>query len=163
MLVNRYASLIVLKSTEPWSLLPLLALRQGVYTDPNVPPKVKSGLFEVGRPDDNSPVLVTTNFSLTYHTVASDLEKAKVDCYLMVVNTGGFAVDASVAMGVFNAGKVKKMIEKTGLEDKIKHRKLIIPLLASRIKKSLEDETGWEVIVGPRDSSQISGFLKKAA
>jgi len=47
------------------------------------------------------------------------------------------------------------------MEEKVKHRKLIIPGKAARLSGEIEDASGWEVMVGPRDSSDIPKFLKE--
>ncbi len=159
--MDKFASLIIMHSIDYWAALPLLTLRQNIYTDPRTEPEVDSGMFTYGNPDENSPVLVTTNFSLTYFTVSSDLRRFNLDCYLLVVDAKGFAVDTAVATNDLNGSKIRDLIKNSGLEDKVKHKKLIIPLLASQIRGDIEDKTGWDVVVGPRDSSQIPGFLKE--
>lgn len=157
----RSADILILHTLQPYALLALTTLRQNIYSDPRKPVAVEHGLRTFGQPDENSPVLVTTNFALTYYTVANDIEVQGNTCYLLVVNTGGLAVACSVAGGQFNASAVKNLIEDTKISSKVKHRKLIIPQLAARLKGDIEDTTQWEVIVGPRDSSQIRDFLNK--
>ncbi len=159
-MLDRFASLLIIHSAEPWTVLPLITLRQSIYTDPRTEPEAKPGLFEFGNPDENSPVLVTTNFSLTYFTVSNDLKKSNLNCYLLVVNTKGLAVDTSVATGDLSGSKLKDAILQFEVGKKIKHRRIVIPMLASRIRGDIEDQTGWEVLIGPRDSSQIAGFLR---
>jgi len=159
--VLRYTDLVVMHTMEPWALLPIVTLRQNVYTDPRKPVAIEAGLKAIGSPDENSPVLVTTNFALTYYTVLSDLETAGITCHLIGIDTGGLAVECSVAGGQFNAALVRDTLASTKMEEKVKHRKLIIPGLAARLRGDLEDTTKWEILVGPRDSSQINDFLKK--
>ncbi len=159
-LLDRFASLLILHTTEPWAVLPILTLRQNIYTDPRTEPKVEPGLYKFGNPNENSPVLVTTNFSLTFFTVSGDINKANVSCFLIVVDSKGFAVDTAVATGDFSASKVKDAISKHEVEKKVKHKTLIIPQLAAKLRGPIEEETGWKVIIGPRDSSQIPSFLR---
>ncbi|MGQ9718449.1 MAG: acetyl-CoA decarbonylase/synthase complex subunit gamma [Nitrososphaerales archaeon] len=159
--LNRYADLIIMHTMEVWSLLPVITLRQNIYTDPRKPVSVDSGLRTIGSPHEKSPVLLTTNFALTYYTVANDLESAGIDCYLVVLNTEGLAVEVSVAGGQFHPSDIKDIFSAVNMEEKVKHRKLIIPGLAARLKGDIEDSTNWEIIVGPRDSSQIKDFLSK--
>ncbi|MCP8322410.1 MAG: acetyl-CoA synthase subunit gamma, partial [archaeon] len=159
--MNRYADLIIMHTLEVWSLLPVVTLRQNIYTDPRKPVSVESGLRTIGKPDEKSPVLLTTNFSLTYYTVANDLESTGINCYLLVLNTEGLAVEVSVAGGQFNPSNVKDLFSSSEIEKTVKHKKLIIPGMAARLKGDIEDSTNWEVIVGPRDSSQIKSFLAK--
>ncbi len=159
--VLRYADLIIMDTVEPWALLPVLTQRQCVYTDPREPQAVEPGLYKIGNPDEHSPVLVTTNFKLTYHCVAGDLEDGGVDCWLLVIDTGGLAVDVSVAGGQFTGEAVKEVMEETGIEEKVAHRVLIIPGKAAAVKGDVEEATGWEVIVGTQDSSELPEFLEK--
>lgn len=161
MLIVRYADVIILHSVDGWSLLPNVILRQNIYTDPRKPVAVEPGLKVFGAPDENSPVMFTANFALTYYTVASDIESAKVDAYLLVVDTGGIAVDSAVAGRKLTAEKVADAIRASGIEGKVNHRKLIIPGKAARLSEEIEELSGWQVLVGPRDSSDIPKFLQE--
>jgi len=160
-LIVKYADLEILHTLETWSLLPLLTLRENIYTDPRRPVAVSPGLRVIGKPDENSPLLVTANFALTYFTVESDLEGMGVSCYLMVIDTEGLGVEVGVAGRQFTAEKIAEMIKTSGVEEKIKHKKLIIPGIAARLKGEIEDATGWEIMVGPKDSADIKAYLEK--
>jgi acetyl-CoA decarbonylase/synthase complex subunit gamma len=159
MLIVRFADVLVMHGDDGWSLLPNAVLRQNIYTDPRKPVAVEPGLKEFGSPDENSPVLFTTNFALTYYTVASDIESSKTNAYLIVVETEGSAVDSGVAGRKLTAEKVADAIKETGIENKVKHRKIIIPGKASRISGEIEELSGWKVQVGPRDSSEIPKYI----
>ena len=159
MLIVRFADVLVMHGADGWSLLPNTVLRQNIYTDPRKPVAVEPGLKEFGTPDENSPVLFTTNFALTYYTVASDIENSKTSAYLIVVETEGSAVDSGVAGRKLTAEKVADAIKETGIENKVKHRKIIIPGKASRISGEIEELSGWKVQVGPRDSSEIPKYI----
>ena len=159
MLVVRYADLLVMHSTDGWSLLPITVLRQNIYTDPRKPVAVAPGLKVFGTPDENSPVFFTSNFALTYYTVASDIESGKLNAYLIVVETEGSAIDSGVAGRKLTAEGVANAIKASGVESKVKHRKIIIPGKASRISGEIEELSGWKVQVGPRDSSEIPKYL----
>jgi len=161
MLIARYADVLIMHSTEGWVLLPTVVLRQNIYTDPRKPVAVETGLKTFGKPDENSPVMFTTNFALTYYTVASDIESGGVTCYLIVVDTEGIAVDSAVAGRKLTAEKVADAIKETKVADKVKHRKLIIPGKAARLSGEIEELSGWQVLVGPRDSSDIPKFLQE--
>jgi acetyl-CoA decarbonylase/synthase complex subunit gamma len=161
MLIVRYADAVVMHSVDGWALLPDAVLRQNIYTDPRKPVAVESGLKVFGSPDEDSPVMFTTNFALTYYTVASDIENAKVNTYLLVVDTEGIAVDSAVAGRKLTAEKVADAIKASGLEGKVKHRKLIIPGKSARLSGEIEELSGWQVLVGPRDSSDIPKFLQE--
>jgi acetyl-CoA decarbonylase/synthase, CODH/ACS complex subunit gamma len=159
MLIVRYADLLVLHGNDGWALLPTAVLRQNIYTDPRKPVAVAPGLKVYGTPDENSPVLFTSNFALTYYTVASDIESNKLNAYLIVVETEGSAIDSGVAGRKLTAERVAEAIKASGVEGKVKHRKLIIPGKASRISGEIEELSGWKVMVGPRDSSEIPKYL----
>ncbi|HOI40712.1 MAG TPA: acetyl-CoA decarbonylase/synthase complex subunit gamma [Methanobacterium sp.] len=157
-LMNKYADVLIFHGTDIWELIPVLTLRQGIYTDPRKPQAVDPGLYEFGELDKNSPVLMTTNFALTFYTVEGDI-KGKANTYLLVLDTEGRAVDVSLAGGQLNAEAVADLIKETGIEDKVDTRTLIIPGLSAPVSGEIEDESGWEVLVGPRDSSGVPGFL----
>jgi acetyl-CoA decarbonylase/synthase complex subunit gamma len=161
MLIVRYADVLVMHSTSGWSLLPTTVLRQNIYTDPRKPVAVAPGLKVFGTPDENSPVMFTSNFALTYYTVASDIESSKLNAYLIVVETEGSAIDSGVAGRKLTAERVADALKTSGVEGKVKHRKLIIPGKASRISGEIEELTGWKVQVGPRDSSEIPKYLSE--
>jgi len=161
MLINRYADVLIMHSAEGWVLLPTTILRQNIYTDPRKPVAVEAGMKTFGQPDENSPVMMTTNFALTYYTVASDIEQSGINCYLIVVDTEGLAVDSSVAGRKLTAEKVAETIKTVKAEEKVKHRKLIIPGKAARLSGEIQELSGWEVLVGPRDSSEIPKFLQE--
>jgi len=160
-LITRYADILIMHSLDGWVLLPNVILRQNLYTDPRKPVAVKPGLRVLGEPDENSPVMFTTNFALTYYTVESDIKSGQVNCYLMVIDSGGISVESSVAGRQLTAEKVAEALKETGIADKVKHRKLIIPGRAARLSGEIEELSGWEVMVGPLDSSGIPKFLQE--
>ncbi len=159
MLVVRYADVLIMHGTDGWSLLPITVLRENIYTDPRKPKAVAPGLKVFGTPDENSPVMFTSNFAMTYYTVSSDIESNKLNAYLIVVETEGSAIDSGVAGRKLTAERVADAIKTSGIESKVKHRKLIIPGKASRISGDIEELSGWKVLVGPRDSSEIPKYL----
>jgi acetyl-CoA decarbonylase/synthase complex subunit gamma len=148
-------------SIDGWVQLPNLIWRFNIYTDPRKPVAVDAGLKILGKPDENSPVMLTTNYALTYYTVESDIKAASVDCYLIVVDTEGVSVESGVAGRILTAETAADALKESGIEQKIKYKHLIIPGLASRLSGEIEDLTGWRVLVGPRDSSGIARFLKE--
>ncbi len=159
MLIVRYADVLVMHGNDGWALLPATVLRQNIYTDPRKPVAVAPGLKVYGTPDENSPVFFTSNFALTFYTVASDIESNKLNAYLIVVDTEGSAIDSGVAGRKLTAEKVADAIKASGIEGKVKHRRIIIPGKASRISGEIEELSGWKVQVGPRDSSEIPKYI----
>ena len=160
-LINKYADLMIIHGTEIWELIPVLTLRQSIFTDPRKPQAVDTGVYEFGEVPEDSPVALTTNFALTYYTVEGDLKSGKANCYLLVLDTEGRAVDVAVAGGQFNGKAVADLIKECGIEGKVKTRKMVIPGLGAPTSGEVEDESGWEVVVGPRDSSALADFLKE--
>lgn len=156
----RYASIIVLSSPDAWATLPLMALRQNIFTDPQKPVLVKPGLYEVGEPDGKSPVLLTANYALTFYTVFEDLKAGGIPCYLLVADTEGLSVATSLAGSKLTASRVAETLSSSGVEKKVEHRTLLIPGTASRLRGYIEDETGWKVVVGPKDSAGLPEFLR---
>jgi acetyl-CoA decarbonylase/synthase complex subunit gamma len=161
MLIVRFSDVLIMHDVDGWALLPPVVLRQNIYTDPRKPVAVEPGLRVFGTPDENSPVMFTTNFALTYYTVATDIESAKLNTYLLVIDTEGIAVDSAVAGRKLTAEKVADSLKASGVENKVKHRKLLIPGKAARISGEIEELSGWQVLVGPRDSSDIPKFLQE--
>jgi acetyl-CoA decarbonylase/synthase complex subunit gamma len=158
--IAKYAGIVVLERAEAWALLPLLTARQNFYTDPQKPIQLEAGLYQVGSVDENSPVLITTNFSLTYFTVEGDVEASKVPSWIIVVNTEGTSVLTSWASDKLNAEIIADNIKQTGIEAKVKHRKIIIPGYVAVLSGKLEELSGWQVLVGPRESSGIPSYLR---
>ena len=158
-LVTRFADIIVVHSISGWSHLPLVILRQNIYTDPRKPVSVEPGVNTYGEPDENSPVLLTTNFALTFYTVASDIESAKLDCYLIVVDTEGLSVESAVAGRHLTADSIAEALETYKVGDLVKHRHLVIPGRAARLSGEVQEVSGWTVSVGPMDSSGVGKFL----
>jgi acetyl-CoA decarbonylase/synthase complex subunit gamma len=137
-----------------------MTLRQNIYTDPQKPIQVKAGIYEIGKPTDASPLMFTTNFSLTFFTVQGDIEKSKLPAYLMVLDTEGLSVMTAFAAGKLTAEMVEKMLNESGVKAKLGHKKIIIPGIVARMSGKLNELTSWEVVVGPRDSSGIPSFMK---
>jgi len=162
MFVAKYGGIIVLSDFQGESLFPLLVERLNIYTDPQRPLATTQGIYEIGGPDENSPVLITTNFSLTYFIVSGEIESSKVPSWLLVMDTEGLSVMTSWAAGKFVADAIGPFVKKSGIEDKIKHRKLVIPGYAAAESGGLEEELpGWEILIGPRDGAHIPAYLKK--
>ena len=159
--IAKYASLVVISGSEDWQLLPLLTVRQNIYTDPQKPIQVKAGIWEVGKPDASSPVLITTNFSLTYYTVEGEVAASRVPAYILVVDTEGTSVLTAWAAEKFTIEMIAKMLnEAGGIGDKVTHRKVILPGLVAVMTAKLKEESGWDVLVGPREAMGIPKFLK---
>ena len=158
--VCKYASVAVLPPIGPELALALLTARQNIYTDPQVPNAIEAKLYEVGSPGPDSPVLVTTNFALTYFTVEGEVERSKVPAYIAVVDTEGLGVLNAYADDRLTAEKIVKTLKEYGVMEKVRHNKVIIPGLVAVLRMEIQEESGWEVIVGPEDAAGIPAFLK---
>ena len=161
MLIAKYSGIVVLSDLKGENLFPLLLERLNIFTDPQRPMTVTQGIYEIGGPDENSPVLVTTNFSLTYFIVSGEIEGSRVPSWLLIMDTEGLSVMTSWAAGKFTGDAVGMFVKKSGIADKIAHKRVIIPGYAAAISGDMEEELpGWEVIIGPRDASLIPKFLR---
>jgi len=158
--VAKYAGILVMDAVEPWQLIAILTARQNIFTDPQKPIQLDAGLYQVGEPNAGSPVLTTTNFSLTYFTVEGDVEASRVPSWILVVDTEGTSVLTAWASEKFTADTIAAAIKKAGVEEKVSHRKIIIPGGVAVLSGKLQDASGWQVLVGPRESSGIPTYLK---
>jgi acetyl-CoA decarbonylase/synthase complex subunit gamma len=158
--VMKYSSVVLMDQLPREFVYPLLALRQNIFTDPQVPIQVKPGMYSVGEPNDRSPLMFTTNFSLTYFTVRADIEKSRIPVWLFVVDTDGQSVMTSFAAGKLTPESVAKALEADKVKEKCVRNEIIIPGQVSRMSGKLGELTGMKVIVGPRESSGIPKMLK---
>ena len=161
MFVAKYAGIVVLSDLDGHSLFPLLVERMNIFTDPQRPMATSEGIYEIGGPNENSPVLVTSNFSLTYFIVSGEIEGSRIPSWLLVKDTEGLSVMTAWAAGKFGADLIAPFVKKCGIAEKIKHRKLIIPGYAAVISGELEEELpDWKIQIGPREAGHIPAFLK---
>jgi acetyl-CoA decarbonylase/synthase complex subunit gamma len=159
--IAKYAGVIVLDNPEPGMLYSLLTLRQNIYTDPQKPIQMEPKLYEIGAVTADSPLLITTNFSLTYFSVAGEVEGAGMPAYLLVADSDGQSVLTGWAAGKFDAEKIAKTVKESGIEGRISHKKLVIPGHVAGLSGEVEEELpGWQIMVGPRDAVDIPSYLK---
>lgn len=158
--IGRATNMVIVQTADPWLLLGMMVLRQAVYSDPRVHPSVDAKLYELGTPDENSPVFITTNYTMTYFAVKDDLEALKLNGWLLLVDSEGICVESAVAGGQIKAEHIAEAIKESGLENKVKHKVVIIPGLAARLSGELEGLANWKVLVGPRDSGDIGPFME---
>ena len=161
MQIAKYGGIVVLSDFVGENIFPLLLERLNIYTDPQRPMTVTEGIYEIGTPDENSPVLVTTNFALTYFIVSGEVEGSKVPAWLLVKDSEGLSVLTAWAAGKFSGDDVGAFIKKSGIMDKVKHKEVIIPGYAAAIAGDVEEELpGWTITVGPREAAHLPAFLK---
>ncbi len=161
MFIAKYGGITILSDFMGGSLFSLLVERLNIFTDPQRPMTVTEGIYEIGEPDENSPVLVTTNFALTYFIVCGEIEGSKVPSWLLIKDTEGLSVLTAWSAGKFAGDDVGMFVKKCGIMDKVKHTELIIPGYAAAIAGDVEEELpGWTITVGPREAAHIPAFLK---
>ncbi|MDK1032633.1 MAG: acetyl-CoA decarbonylase/synthase complex subunit gamma, partial [Planctomycetia bacterium] len=160
-LICKYAAIVVIRTTEPYAVLPLLTTRMNIYTDPQKPVQVEPRIYAVGEPSPDSPMLFTTNFSLTYYTVEADVEASRIPAYILVVDTEGTSVLTAYSGDKLNEKTVGDAMKKFEAEKLVNHKKLIIPGFVAVMSGKLEEETGWEIMVGPRESAVLPKYLQE--
>ena len=159
--VAKYGGIVVLSDFAGESLFPLLLERLNIFTDPQRPMTVTQGIYEINNPNENSPVLVTTNFALTYFIVSGEIEASRVPSYLLIKDSEGLSVMTAWAAGKFAGDDVGMFVKKSGIADKVKNKEVIIPGYAAAIAGDMEEElSGWKITVGPREAAHLPAFLK---
>ncbi len=158
--ITKYASVVVMKADEKSQILPLTALRMNIYTDPQKPSQVEPKVYQIGAVTKDSPVYVTTNFSLTYYTVEGEISGSKIPSYIIACPTDGTSVLTAWAAGKFNGEKIAEFLKACGIEDMVSHRNIVIPGYVAVIKGALEEKSGWKVTVGPAEASGLPAFAK---
>jgi acetyl-CoA decarbonylase/synthase complex subunit gamma len=159
-LACKYSGIVVLDTVEPGVLLPLLTAVMNIYSDPQKPVQVEPKVYAVGEPNENSPLMFTTNFSLTYYSLESDVEASRVPSYILVVDTEGTSVLTAYSGDKLNEKVVAQAMQKHEVTKLVKHRKLIIPGYVAVMSGKLEEATNWEVLVGPRECSMLPKYLQ---
>jgi len=159
--VAKYAGIVVTDACEAWQLLPVLTTRQDIYTDPQKPVAVEPKLYAVGAVSPESPLLVTTNFSLSYYSVEGEVEASRVPAYILAVDTEGTSVLTAWASDKFNPDTINKALKKSEAEGKLSHHSLVLPGFVAVLSAGVEDEAGWSVEIGPKEASGLPSYLKK--
>ncbi|MDL1964102.1 MAG: acetyl-CoA decarbonylase/synthase complex subunit gamma [Deltaproteobacteria bacterium] len=158
----KYGGVIVMSEIKGHSVFPLLLASMNIFTDPQRPMAVDQKIYEIGAADESSPVLITGNFSLTYFIVSGEIDASRVPSYLLIKDTEGLSVLTAWAAGKFAADTVATFVKKSGIEEKVKHRKLVIPGYLATISGELEEELpDWEILIGPREASHLPAYLKQ--
>jgi len=159
--ITKYAGIIIMSDLHGANLFPLTVQRMNIYTDPQRPMATAEGIYEINNPDENSPVLITSNFSLTYFIVSGEIEQSRMPAWLLIKDTEGLSVLTAWAAGKFVADSLAVFIKKSGITEKVAHRTLIIPGLTATISGDLEEELpDWTIQIGPREAAHLTPFLK---
>ena len=160
--VAKYAGIIVLDHFSTGMAYPLLTLRLNIYTDPQKPIQLSPGVYEIGTPKPESPLCVTTNFSLTYFSIAGELESSGFPSWLLVCDTEGLSVLTAWSAGKFDAERIAKTVKEFNVADTISHRSLILPGKVAILRGEVEEELPeWKIMVGPPEAWDVGSFLKQ--
>ena len=161
--IAKYAGFVVLSEFKPELLYPLLVLRENIYTDPQKPIQVQPGIYEINSPNPESPVLVTTNFSITYFSVANEVEGSGLPAWLVVTDAEGMSVLTAWAAGKFDAERIAKAIKTFDVASKVSKKRIVLPGHVAVLSGELEEELpDWEIRVGPREAVDLPAFMKQA-
>ena len=161
--IAKYAGFVVLDTFAPETVYSLLVLRENIYTDPQKPIQVQPGLYEINNPKPEDPVLVTTNFSITYFSVANEVEGSGLPAWLVIADAEGMSVLTAWAAGKFDAERIAKSVKEFSVADKVSQKRVVLPGHVAVLSGELEEELpGWEVRVGPREAVDLPAFMKQA-
>jgi acetyl-CoA decarbonylase/synthase complex subunit gamma len=160
--ICKYAGFVVLDRFTPELAYPLLVLRENIYTDPQKPIQVLPAIYEINNPSPTDPVLVTTNFSITYFSVANEVEGAGLPAWLLVADAEGMSVLTAWAAGKFDAESIAKAVKEFGVADKVDKKSIVLPGHTAVLSGELEEELpDWEIRVGPREAVDLPGYMKE--
>ncbi len=161
--IAKYAGFVVLSEFKPELLYPLLVLRENIYTDPQKPIQVQPGIYEINSPKPESPVLITTNFSITYFSVANEVEGSGLPAWLVVTDAEGMSVLTAWAAGKFDAERIAKAIKGFDVASKVSKKRIVLPGHVAVLSGELEEELpDWDIRVGPREAVDLPAFMKQA-
>ncbi|MCL1880290.1 MAG: acetyl-CoA decarbonylase/synthase complex subunit gamma [Actinomycetia bacterium] len=159
--IDKYGGVVVLPTFDLAQLVCLMTLRQNIFTDPQKPIQVEPKVYPIGDPDENSPVFVTTNFSLTYFIVSGEIENAGLSAWLLLPECEGMSVLTAWAAGKFGGAQIGKAAQAFDLEGQVKTREIIIPGYVAQISGELEEAMpGWKVLIGPQEAGDIESYVK---
>ena len=159
-LMCKYSNIMVLDYFDEALIYSLLTLRQNIYTDPQKPLQIDPKIYPIGDVNENSPVIVTTNFALTYFTVTSEIEASSIPVYLLITPSDGMSVLTAWAASKFTGETIAKAVKEYNLENQLSHKRIIIPGLVASLKEEIEEELpGWEIVIGTNEAVDIPDFL----
>jgi hypothetical protein len=123
--------------------------------------RVKPGVYAIGEPDENAPMLVTANYKLTFDVVRRNMDGQ--NAWLMVIDTKGVNVWCAAGKGTFGTSEVSKRIKRFRIGRIIEHKTLILPQLSATGVAAFEvtKATGFKVVYGPVDSKDLPEFIEK--
>jgi hypothetical protein len=125
------------------------------------PHRAEPGLYCLGRPGPDSPVLATANYPLTFDILRRDLDGR--DCWILVLDTDGMNVASSAKTGRFGTEELITRVQKTRLQDVVRHRLLILPQLGAQGMdgEAVRRHTGFDLLPGPVRSADLSSYISR--
>jgi acetyl-CoA decarbonylase/synthase complex subunit gamma len=159
--ITKYGGLCILPEFDAAQMASLMTLRLNIFTDPQKPIQVEPKVYPIGEPTPDSPVFVTTNFSLTYFIVSGEIENCGVSAWLVVPECEGMSVLTAWAAGKLSGSSIAKFIKESGFDKQVTRRDLVIPGYVAQISGELEENLpGWKVLVGPQEAGDLESFVK---
>jgi acetyl-CoA decarbonylase/synthase complex subunit gamma len=159
--ITKYGAVCVLPEFDAAQMASLMTLRLNIYTDPQKPIQVEPKVYAIGEPKPDSPVFVTTNFSLTYFIVAGEIENCGISAWLVIPECEGMSVLTAWAAGKFSGATIAKFVKDIGFEKQVTRREIVIPGYVAQISGELEEcLPGWKVMVGPQEAADLESFVK---
>lgn len=157
--ISKCLSAAVFKDFNPDAANALFMLRENIFTDPQKPMQVEAKVYEINDPDENSPIIVTVNFALSYFSVLN--ETGDYPCYLAVLPTDGMSVLTAWSADKLTPENTAKMILSDERTAKNRKKTIILPgLLASCAEEIQARLPEFRVLTGPKEAYKLKDFLK---
>ena len=121
--------------------------------------RVAPGLYCVGSPGQESSVLVTANYKLSFDSLRKEL--AGLDVWLLVLDTRGVNVWCAAGKRTFSTEEVIRQVHGAGLDKLVLHRELVLPQLGAPgiSAHKVREGCGFKVVWGPVNAGYLNTFL----
>jgi len=124
-----------------------------------VPQPVEPDLIPLNEPDENSLVLVSGNSRVTLEVLLTVWSQGITPAYLLPVDCLGHTVDMAMVFGEFKPERLKRALQRSNLEEKVAHRRMVVPGFTATLAVDFAEATGWEIEVGPVCAAELPLFL----
>ena len=134
-----------------------LRARHGISRDRY---RVAPGLYCIGKPDGESPVLVTANYKLSFDSLRREL--SGIDAWILVLDTRGVNVWCAAGKKNFSTEELIRQVRQVNLHALVSHRELILPQLGGPgiASHKVKEGCGFRVIWGPVKARDLQTFLQ---
>jgi len=140
---------LVLEADKYLPSVPLLTVPQPLTPD----------LVYINEPDRNSLVIVSGNSRLTFEVLATIWAQGVTPAYFLLVDCLGITVDMAMVYGEFTPARLVQALKKSGLEEKVEHRNMIVPGSTAPLVRDFVRATNWSIEVGPVCAVELPLFL----